>query len=322
MSWWDGQVEGQPAPDGGSSWWDKVRPDVGEPGDSNPQYFDFGGRALKWLDQDPGAEAEKQRKAALYGQAGAAGGFADAAQQGYANYGAQGQTALDALRRQATGQDSVSAEQLRQSLAQNLAQQRSLAAGASPRNSAMAARPASIQSGRLGSGMAGQQAIAGMQERQQANSQYGQLLQGLRGQDLNASLGSRQNAITGYGAQNAGEREKSNMEKYGGAITGGLGAMLMSDRRTKKNIRGGDHKANKATERLRAYTYAYKNAKHGKGEQLGTTTQDLKRAGLGQAVVKTPEGEAVHGGKLAGANTAMIAALGRRVAELEGRKGR
>ena len=310
MSWWDDYGKEYPVPG------------VGAPGDSDPQYADFGGRAAKWLDQDPGAEAEKLRKQALYGQAGAAGQFADRSQQDYRHLGVQGQGALAALQRQAQGQDSVSAMQLQQAMQANLAQQQSMAAGGSPRDAAMRARTAAIQSGRINYGMAGQQAIAGQQERNQANAQYGQLLQGLRGQDLNATLGSRQTAVTGYGAANAGTPEKSNMEKYGSAISGGLGAMIMSDKRTKKGIRSGDRDANKALDTLRAYTYAYKQKKHGEGKQLGTTTQDLKRAGLGQAVVQTPEGEAVHGGKLAGANTAMLAALNRRVARLEGGKER
>lgn len=315
MAGWDVQQ-------GDDSWLDRAAPGIGEPGSSDPQYFDFGSRALKWLDQDPGADAEKLRKAALYGQSGAASQFADQGQAGYTQLGHQGQGALAALQRQAQGQDSVSAMQLQQAMQQNLAQQRSLAAGASPRNSPMAARTAAIQSSRINSGMAGQQAVAGLQERNSAQQQYGQLLQGLRQQDLNASLGSRQNAMSGYSAANAGTPEKSNMEKYGGAISGGLGAMIMSDKRTKKGIRSGDRDANKALDTLRAYTYAYKKKKHGEGKQLGTTTEDLKRAGLGQAVVQTPEGEAVHGGKLAGANTAMLAALNRRVAKLEGGKER
>jgi len=37
-------------------------------------------------------------------------------------------------------------------------------------------------------------------------------------------------------------------------------------------------------------------------------------------VIDTPEGKIVHGAKLAGANTAMLAALGKRVSELEGGK--
>jgi len=311
------------------SWYDDLGkdypvPGIGVPGDSDPQYADFGGRAFKWLDQDPGAEAEKLRKQQLYGQAGQAGSFANFGQAGYSQLGQQGNGALAALQRQAQGQDSVSAEQLRQAMQANLAQQRSLAAGASPQNAAMAARTAAIQSGRINAGMAGQQATAGLAERNQAQQQYGQLLQGLRQQDLNAALGSRQTAVSAYSAQNAGEKEKGNAEKYGPMIEGGGAALmkLMSDRRVKKNIRGGDHDASKALDGLRAYTYAYKNRKHGDGKQLGVMAQDLERAGLGQAVIDTPDGKAVHVGKLAGANTAMLAALGRRVAKLEGGKER
>src|SRR5689334_5654655 len=149
---------------------------------------------------DGGADADKRRKNLLYQQAQEAAGEGDETYQSYRDLGARGAGALDYLQGQAQGQNSVSAEQLRQGLQQLYGQQRSMAAGASPRNAAMAARTASIQSARLGQGMAGQQALAGLQERQQAVAAYANLRQGLRGQDLNATLGSRQNAMTGYGA--------------------------------------------------------------------------------------------------------------------------
>lgn len=270
------------------------------------------------ITSDPGAEAERQRRLLLYQQAQQAGGFADQSQQGYQQLGQQGQGALEALRQQASGQNSVSAEQLRQALQQQLAQQRSLAAGASPQNAAMAARTAAIQSARLSSGLVGQQAIAGLQERNQAQQQYGSLLGQLRGQDLNAALGSRQTAVTGYGAGNAGAPEKSWIEKYGPAIqSGASAAAAMSDRLLKTDIRDGGPDANKAIEGLRAYAYRYKDPQYGAGPQVGVMAQDLERAGLRQAVVDTPAGKAIDAGKLSGANTAMIAALGRRVAELE-----
>ncbi|MCA1833045.1 MAG: tail fiber domain-containing protein [Mycobacteriales bacterium] len=262
--------------------------------------------------------ADPTRQALLAQQGGLAGQFADQAQTGYNAYGQQAQGALAALQRQASGQDSVSAMQLRQALGQQLAQQRSFAAGASPRNAAGAARTAAIQMGRASTAAAGQQAVAGQAERNAANQQYGQLVGQLRGQDLSAATQSRQNALGGYGAPNTGVAQPSWIQQYGPAIAGGAAAAA-SDRRLKTDLGPGDDKANAAIDALRPYAYRYKDPQqYGTGPQLGTTTQDLSRAGLGQAVVKTPAGEMVDPGKLSGANTAMIAALGRRVAELEG----
>ena len=268
---------------------------------------------------DPGADQEKKRRELLYGQAGAAGGFAD---QGQANYGAltgRGQGALDYLQGQMMGQNSVSAEQLRQGLQQNLAAQQSFAAGASPRNAAMAARTAAIQSARLGAGMSGQAALAGLQERNQAAQLYGQQIGQMRGQDLNAALQGRQNAIAGYGGYvTPMTPEKSWLEKYGPAIQGGLSSIAASDRRLKTDVREADNDARKAIEGVQAYVYKYKGKKYGKGKQFGILAQDLERAGLKHAVIDTPEGKMVHGAKLATANTAMIASLGKRLAKLEG----
>lgn len=284
-----------------------------------PPQWDVGGQLL--FAPDVGAEDERKRKAALYGQSAAAGGFADQGQVGYNALGAQGRDALAGLQAQARGQNSVSAEQLRQGLAQMYAQQQSAAAGASPQNAAGAARTAAIQMGRAGQGMAGQQALAGLQERQQAQQAYAGLLQGLRQQDLNAALGSRQTAVQGFGAQNAGEREPNAWQKYSGAIGAGLSAIAMSDPRLKTDVRDGDKAARKAVDGLGAHLFRYRDERHGAGQQLGTMTTELKRAGLGHTVVSTPQGDAVHGAKAAATGLALTAALAKRVSKLEG-KGR
>jgi hypothetical protein len=148
------------------------------------------------------------------------------AARGVNNYGdltGLGRGSLQQLGQQAQGQRSVSAEQLRQALGQNQAAQMSLAAGASPRNAAMAARTAAIQTGRLGAGLAGQQAVAGLQEQNQAQQQYAALLQGLRQQDLQAALGSQQNALSAYGGY---KPEGSFIDKWGQPIAAGFGAAV------------------------------------------------------------------------------------------------
>lgn len=265
---------------------------------------------------DPGADDERKRKELLYQQAQRSGSFADRNERGFGALGARGAGALDDLQGIAQGRNSYSAEQLRQGLQQGLAAQQSMAAGASPRNAAGAARTAAIQMGRLGAGLAGQQSLAGIQERQQAQMAYANLLQGLRGQDLQGVLGARGTAMGGYGAQNAGAPEKSWLEKYGPAIQSGA-AIAASDPKLKRDVRDGDKAARKATEAVGAYSFAYKDPMFGAGRQFGTMTSDLKRAGLGHAVIKTPAGEMVHGAKLATSTIGMVGALGRRLAKLE-----
>jgi hypothetical protein len=122
------------------------------------------------------------------------------------------------LRDIASGRNSVTAEQLRQSLGQNLSAQRSMAASASPQNASMAALMASRNAMNLGSGLAGQQALAGMQERQAAQQALAQMMLGMRGQDAQVALGSRQNEISGYGGITPG---KSTIEKFGGMVQSG-----------------------------------------------------------------------------------------------------
>lgn len=146
--------------------------------------------------------------------------FANQGQQGYGAMTAEAQASRDYLRQLASGQHSVAAEQLRQGQQQNLAAQRSMAASASPQNSAMAARTAAMQMGRIGMGMSGQAAVAGLQERQQAQKALSDMILGQRQQDLQASLGGRQTAVGAYGGITP---EKSWLEKYGGSIAAGAG---------------------------------------------------------------------------------------------------
>lgn len=249
---------------------------------------------------------EEQRK-----QADAASGFADQGQAGYGAMTQEAAQARDYLRRLASGENSVSAEQLRQGNQQNLAAQRSFAASASPQNATMAARTAANNMNRASMGLSGQQAIAGLAERNAAQQGLANMIMQERGQDMNVALGSRQNANAALGAY---KPEASTMEKVG-AFTPIL--KLFSDKRLKEDISDADTDANKTLQGLRAYTYKYKDEKFGKGKQLGVMAQELEKVGLKQAVIDTPQGKAVDVGKLAGANTAMLAALGRRVAKIE-----
>lgn len=126
------------------------------------------------------------------------------AQAAYAAYAAhqyqqnqqQVQAQMAQLQAIQSGRNSVSAEQLRQGLQQNVAAQQSMAAGAAPQNQVMAARTAMMQTGRLGAGLAGQQAVAGLQERNQATMAMNGLLAN-NGQLANSA------ALGGWGANQA-----------------------------------------------------------------------------------------------------------------------
>lgn len=163
----------------------------------------------------------------LRSQGNRSGQFADVSQDRFGQLGGE----MNALRGQlgelAQGKDSISAEQLRQALQQQLAQQRSAVAGAGP-NAAMAARTAMNNMGRASYGMAGQQAQAGIAERNAAMQQLAQLLMGQRGQDLQATLGGRGLAIQGLGGAVNPQDDKSWAERNAAWLAGlsSLGGVL------------------------------------------------------------------------------------------------
>lgn len=164
---------------------------------------DFG----NWLTNRPGEKEQRQ-------------GLLNMGQQGQAQYGALGQqlgSEADYLRRVSRGEESLSAQQLKDSLARVNAQQASMAASAAPQNQAMAALNASRNAMQASSGLAGQQAMAGIAERAAAHDALGRMLLQQRGQEQNA-------AQFGYGQMKPGQ---SWLDRFGGAIMGGLQAYQM-----------------------------------------------------------------------------------------------
>ncbi len=131
---------------------------------------------------------------------------------------------LDSLQDLANGKNSVSALQLQQGLQQNLNTQRSMAAGASPNNAAMAARTAAMNMGRLGSGLAGQQALAGLQERNQAQQNYASLLGSARGQDMQGALGGYNAAVGAYGGGLNGKSDPTLAQQWAPVVAGAVGS--------------------------------------------------------------------------------------------------
>lgn len=286
--------------------------------DLNPTTW--AGQVKSRLKKDFGGAADSksaQEKAAILQQQGtAAGGFADQGQAGYGAMSTESAAARDYLRRLASGEQSVSAEQLRQANEQNLSTQRSFAASASPQNAPMAARNAMMNMNRANVGLAGQQAVAGLQERQGAQKALMDSILQQRQQDAQVALGSRGNAVSSFGGATP---DKSWLEKYGPSIASGAAAIAaFSDKRLKEDIEDGEGEASKALKSLRAYSYKYKDEKYGKGRRVGIMAQDLEKAGLGHTVIETKEGKAIHGGHLSTANTALISSLEKRVAKIEG----
>lgn len=265
------------------------------------------------------SQDEQQRQQLLHEQAGAAGGFADYGEGGFKSLGTQADNNAQMLRDQATGKLSYSREALRQGLNQNLAGQRSLAAGASPYSAPMAARNAAMNSARLGYGLSGQSALAGIAEQQAAQKALTDAILQQRQQELQAALGSRQNAMTGYGAGIPFTPNPTIAQQIIPAVSQGLAfGATKSDARLKTDVRDGDAAARAALDKLAPFTFKYKDEKWGKGEQLGVMAQDLERAGAKHAVIDEPDGKAVHPGKAATLALALSASLHKRIAKLEG----
>lgn len=269
-----------------------------------------------WADQ---SDDEKMQSSKTLGAGDEAGALATRGQNNFENQGANLTAQQDAFRRLANGQDSLSSEQLRQGLQQNQAAQMSMAAGAAPQNQAMAARTAAIQNARLGYGMSGQQAMAGIQERNAAQGQLSNLMLQQRQQELQASLGGRQAQLAAYGNY---KPEGSFIEQWGQPITNGISAYEKSDRRAKTKIKDADSDAGEILDGLKSYAkpykYEYKDKRDGEGERFSLMAQDLEKVGLKHTVVDTPGGKMVHTGRLAGSLAALMPNIAKRLSKLEG----
>jgi hypothetical protein len=114
------------------------------------------------------------------------------------------QPTLDQLQARARGEQSVTEEQLRQALGRNIAGQSAIQASARPGQQGMAARLAAQQTGKMGSEISGQAALARLQEQEMANRLLGQMLLGMRGQDVQGQLGLMQQPTFGERLLGAG----------------------------------------------------------------------------------------------------------------------
>jgi len=205
------------------------------------------------------ADPSNPDRSALRGNAQAQAGFGQQALGNYGQsngalngtYGQMGQT-QGYLQGVMNGTTSQSAPQLQQGLAQNMAAQQSMAAS-QPGNVA-SARVAGMNNAQMSAGLAGQQQIAGMQERNAAASQLNQSQQnqaalqyGARGQDATGA-----NAAYGTGTGAYDNAEKNPMKTGGSLLGGGIGGVvgLFSDERLKENIADADDEASDMMERI------------------------------------------------------------------------
>ncbi len=236
------------------------------------------------------------------------------------------------LMAQAQGQNSLSAEQLRQNTQRLQGQQQSMAAGARPQNQGMASRLAMQNAGQLGASMSGQQAMAGIAERNAAAQSLGGVLQGARGLDQSAYLGAQ-----GMGMQNAGLQQAGMMgyegqrtqrygaamgvptqgEKWTGMLQSGLQAgAMMSDVRVKKNIAPGGGMAASLANATAPSSWEYKQGAGPSGQRVGPMAQQLEKAVPG-SVVNSQKGKAIKYGELMPEMWAMAADANRRAQRAE-----
>jgi hypothetical protein len=172
--------------------------------------------------------AKEKPKDMLMGQVGSASDFAGQGEAGYGDMTAELAKRRAFLEALARGENSVAMEQVRQGGQQAIAGQQAMAAGARPANAAMAARTAAMNAGRIQSGMAGQGAMAGLLERQQAEQALANMNLGQRGQDIQVGLGGRGLAMGGLGTLINAPKDPSWYDRLMGLVGAGLGAYSIS----------------------------------------------------------------------------------------------
>lgn len=183
------------------------------------------GAAYGYITSGSGASEDEKKRNNLNDVGRNVGYFADDAHVQYQQHNQRLDGALNDLQARANGQNSISALQLHQSLQQNLAVQRAQQAGASPGNAAMAARSAANNSARLGYGLAGQQSLAGLAERAQAQDQYGSLLSNSRGQDVQAALGGYNAQTAAYSGGLNGQQTPTAIQQYAPIVAAGAASI-------------------------------------------------------------------------------------------------
>ena len=172
------------------------------------------GHGIKHLGDESQSTIDKRNQ--LNGIGANSNAFAQQLQQYAAGLNAEGVKNRAGLQATANGQNSISAEQLRQGLQQNLSTQQSMAAGASPQNAGLAARSAAMAGGRAATALSGQQAVAGLAERQQAQQALAQSIASAYGTNVSGANNAYGGAVGAYGGV---VTDKSMLDKWGQPIT-------------------------------------------------------------------------------------------------------
>jgi len=313
--------------------------------------------AFNWKYLIPGYAAYKVGKGA-YDESRARDEAFASGREGYQQRGGQLDEATELLRQQATGEKSFSSEMLRQALGRNVAAQHSLAASARPGYEGLAARMAAQQAGALGAGLAGQQTLAGIAERQAAQQALMQAILGGRGQDVSVLTqgmgqpGTYEKLLnagaqaTQFLAQASDRRQKTDIRPLGEgrnpmfvramrqapySQTGGPGttppdeyvrAGLVQPGGVIETARDEAERAKTRAflEALKPYSYRYRPGAGPPGRQVGVMAQDLEKSKAGkQLVAQTPAGKIVDYSKAGPIFAAALADINRRLGKVEGK---
>jgi hypothetical protein len=260
-------------------------------------------------------------------QSGRAADFANQGEKDYGRRGGQIDENVALLQALARGEQSFSAEQLRQAAQANVRQQMAMAASGRG-NPASAARTAAQNASGINTGLAGQQALAGIAERNAATGQLGGLLLGARGQDLSAVQGGRGQALQGglglegINAQKFGALlgVPTTGEQFIGAATGAGQLMAASDRRLKKDISDGSADADRLIAALTPSSFKRKTL--GLESDPAPAKRDMRELGImAQNIENTPAGDAVVNKDANGMRRIDIPALATSLAAGVGRLG-
>jgi hypothetical protein len=98
----------------------------------------------------------------------------------------------------------------------------------------------------------------------------------------------------------------------------GGGYFAMSDENVKQEIKPADTDLRSFLQPLGAYSYEYKDPKHGVGRFVSPMAQELEQSEIGKsAVIETADGKMVDYGRLAGIQLAATAMVNKRLNSLE-----
>lgn len=113
-----------------------------------------------------------------------------------------------------------------------------------------------------------------------------------------------------------------NLENYAAQLGQSAALPTMSafasDKNLKKEVKQSKKYVDEMLEKLKPYTFKYKNSKYGEGDRVGIMAQDLERSKMGKMLVKnTPEGKAIDVKNAIGAVMASQARIMEKLKKLE-----